>query len=56
MISILSTRVGIKPEKKEEKLDKINEEKQKEWFKELNKDLYLGEAVEILNDTIKIEN
>jgi carboxyl-terminal processing protease len=43
-------------EKKEAKLDKVNEEKQKEWFKELNKDLYLGEAVEILNDTIAIKN
>jgi carboxyl-terminal processing protease len=43
-------------EKKEAKLDKINEDKQKEWFKELNKDLYLGEAVEILNDTIAIKN
>jgi carboxyl-terminal processing protease len=43
-------------EKKETKLDKINEEQQKEWFKELNKDLYLGEAVEILNDTIAIKD
>jgi len=43
-------------EKKEAKLDKVNEDKQKEWFKELNKDLYLGEAIEILNDTIAIKN
>lgn len=43
-------------EKKDAKLDKINEEKQKEWFEELNKDLYLGEAVEILNDTITVKN
>ena len=43
-------------EKKGAKLDKINQEKQTEWFKELNKDLYLEEAVEILNDTIAIKN
>jgi carboxyl-terminal processing protease len=43
-------------EKKDAKLDKINEEQRKEWFKGLNKDLYLGEAVEILNDTIAIKN
>jgi carboxyl-terminal processing protease len=43
-------------EKKDAKLDKINEEQRKEWFKGLNKDLYLGEAVEILNDTIVIKN
>jgi len=43
-------------EKKDAKLDKVKEEKQKEWFKELNKDLYLGEAVEILNDSLSIKN
>jgi carboxyl-terminal processing protease len=43
-------------EKKDAKLDKINEEKQTEWFKELNKDLFLGESVEILNDTITVKN
>ncbi len=43
-------------DKKDAKLDKINEEKRKEWFKELNKDLFLEESVEILNDTIAIKN
>jgi carboxyl-terminal processing protease len=43
-------------EKTDAKLDRINEEKQTEWFKELNKDLSLGEAVEILNDTMAIKN
>lgn len=54
------TNIAVVPSaelmKKDVKLDKINQEKQKDWFKELNKDLYLGEAVEILSDTITIKN
>lgn len=33
-----------------ERLNKINKERREEWFKAIKKDLFLGEAVEILND------
>jgi len=36
-------------------LDKIAKERQEEWFKTIKKDLFLGEALEILNDMITHE-
>jgi carboxyl-terminal processing protease len=47
---------SAKMEKKGAKLDKIAMDNQKEWFNALNKDIYVGEALEILNDVANSKN
>ena len=47
-LAVLQAR---EPEKKQSaELDKIAKERQDQWFKDIKKDIVLGEAVEILKD------